>query len=118
MKVFGAIAALAIAIVSAFNVNLNTNSEVSMLTLSNVEALAQEDSGGSPCRTLSSGSSVVGWLTGCDVPRPSCRQYSYYCLGSNGQSCRPGTSFVYYDCNGNETSRDDSYRSTAYCIKS
>ncbi len=117
-KILVGIAVLAIAAIAAFNVNLNTKSEVSLLTLANIEALAQDESGGSPCRTLSSGSTVVGWLSGCSVPRPSCRQYSYYCLGSDGKSCRPGSSFVYYDCNGNETSRNDSYRSTAYCKKS
>ncbi|WP_313381507.1 NVEALA domain-containing protein [Proteiniphilum saccharofermentans] len=40
-KIFVGIAVLAMAAIAAFNVNLNTNSEVSLLTLANVEALAQ-----------------------------------------------------------------------------
>jgi hypothetical protein len=115
-KIIGSFLIIAFAAVAAFNMNLSLEqkNEISLLVLANIEALAQnENSNG--CETLSSGSSVVGWLTGCSVPRPSCRQYSYYCLGSGGGSCRPGSSFVYYNCNGEVTSTDDSYRSVAYC---
>ena len=51
-KILGGIAVLTIVAVAAFNVNLNTNqkSEMSLLALANVEALAQEtgDSEGMP----------------------------------------------------------------------
>ena len=43
--IFGCIAVIAIAVVAAFNVNLNTKSDISLLTLANVEALAEENNG-------------------------------------------------------------------------
>jgi len=49
-KILGGIAVLAIVAVAAFNVNLNQKSDMSLLGLANVEALAQESSnGGSSC---------------------------------------------------------------------
>ncbi len=46
-KIFGGIAVLAIAAFAAFNMNVNTQeNQASSLTLANIEALAQNESGG------------------------------------------------------------------------
>ena len=44
-KIFGGIAVLAIAAIAVFNVNMNINREAPLLTLANIEALAEENNG-------------------------------------------------------------------------
>ena len=48
-KIFGGIAVLAVAVVATWNVNFSQTSGMSDVSLANVEALAQESGGGSPC---------------------------------------------------------------------
>jgi uncharacterized protein YxeA len=76
-KIFIGIVFLAIAAIAAFNVNLNTNtnSEQSLLSLANVEALAQENNQNQP--------SYDKWT-----------QMSFPCLNSSGNP----TGRTYYAC--------------------
>ena len=48
-KLFGGISVLAIVAVAAFNVNQNQKSDMSLLALANVEALANSEYGGNNC---------------------------------------------------------------------
>lgn len=45
-KILGAVAVVAIAAMARFNLNINENSEFPELTLNNIEALADDESGG------------------------------------------------------------------------
>ncbi|MCY4778298.1 NVEALA domain-containing protein [Sphingobacterium sp. UT-1RO-CII-1] len=46
-KILGAVAVIAIAAVATFNMNINNNDELSAISLANVEAIAQGETGGS-----------------------------------------------------------------------
>lgn len=45
-KVLGGLVAMAITAIATFNINVNNNDDLSALTMANVEALAQSESGG------------------------------------------------------------------------
>jgi len=61
-KILYGIVVLAIAAIAAFNVNLNTNDEMSLLTLANIEALASE--GVDQCDiTKYNRNAKEGWVT-------------------------------------------------------
>lgn len=75
-KIFGGIAVLAIAAFAAFNMNVNTQeNQASSLTLANIEALAQNESGGgtiyyvNPCPKHSGNEcSTKSSVYGCKSP--------------------------------------------------
>ncbi|MDL2241948.1 NVEALA domain-containing protein [Bacteroidales bacterium OttesenSCG-928-L03] len=68
-KIFGGILVIALAVVAAFNVNLNSgNNELSLLCLANVEALAVETN--SPGEWTVTVSSPISWK--CDRGGNSC----------------------------------------------
>jgi hypothetical protein len=103
-KIFGAVLIVAIAAGAMINVNLNKVSNKGDLTLANVEALAQQAEYGQEtvyCTTLAQSIS-------CDMQY--CNGYSqkawesvvYVCgNGNDASKCTPGTSTIWYDCDGN-----------------
>ena len=81
------IAVLAIAAIAAFNVNLNTKSEVSLLTLANVEALASEST--DPCagNTYHSPNEILKKETCITAGKQNGHMLS--CISETGKCCDP-----------------------------
>jgi len=118
-KVIGCLCILAIAAVAVFNLNLNTQNEnISLFQLTNVEALADNESGG-------------GWEWNCktyvsDTYSEERWDYEGQCYGkatwvtyacNNGilSWCYPGYILTYSDCSGRETGRVDN-TNTSGCL--
>ena len=73
-KILGGFAVAVIAAVAAFNVNVNitAGNELSAISLANVEALAQSETGNCP-----SGCKNIGWGTN-EILRCDCSYTSYF----------------------------------------
>jgi len=86
-KIFFGIAVLAITAIASFNVNLNTNSEVSLLTLANVEALASEST--DPCagNTYHSPNEILKKETCITAGKQNGHMLS--CISETGKCCDP-----------------------------
>lgn len=86
-KIFVGIAVLAITAIASFNVNLNTNSEVSLLTLANVEALASEST--DPCagNTYHSPNEILKKETCITAGKQNGHMLS--CISETGKCCDP-----------------------------
>ena len=86
-KIFFGIAVLAITAIASFNVNLNTNSEVSLLTLANVEALASGST--DPCagNTYHSPNEILKKETCITAGKQNGHMLS--CISETGKCCDP-----------------------------
>jgi hypothetical protein len=100
-KILSGIFALALLIAAGYGVSksMNGNADLSLLALSNVEALAQSEDGDGtgPCYTLQSSSinRVV-----CYGGYTYITTYSFDCVGGNG-SCSGTIGSTGTDCQGN-----------------
>jgi hypothetical protein len=86
-EIFVGMIVLAIATIAVFNVNLNTNSEVSLLTLANVEALAQEST--DPCagNTYHSSNQILEQKNCITAGKQNGTMLS--CVDKSGRCCDP-----------------------------
>lgn len=90
-KIFGGILAVAIAAVAAVNVNINNEAEdaLSALSLANVEALAQDESGdGVKIKTVIDKGITEDCINGIYY---QFAEYETDCIGTGSIACSPGT---------------------------
>jgi hypothetical protein len=98
-------------VAAAFNVNLNTqDSNLSTLALANMEALAQNESGGG-------GDCTDPYKLTQNIPNDDCGGtiiYTYSCLSTKNGNCKKGKVYVNYDCN-NEYGGQKDERTSVSC---
>lgn len=96
-KIIGGIAVLAIAAVAAFNVNMNTQeTNLSLLSLANVEALAGENDGSKKVSKITDTSTDVEvWNHNGNGKWITCLKKTRACSGTGSQDCTPSSNI---DC--------------------
>lgn len=117
-KVLKGLFVLLIVLISVFNVNVNMyNDNLFAMSLANIEALAQNESGNNPCKTRTT--TVYGprlYCTEAGAPYYAWISKDHSCSyrGDSG-SCKEGMEHQNFDCKG-QVSSDVCY-STNYCRK-
>jgi hypothetical protein len=109
--------------VCVFNVMLGSadydkvsSSLYTLEALSNGEGSGGENYSG-PCKTVKNPvHRAIDWNHSCaaGVIQDYPREYIYYCAGTDGGACKPGSVLVYYNCDGTVQLESDD-RSTDYC---
>ena len=95
----GVLAFFIVAAVAAWNVNLDSKTEsIFDVTLANIVALAQGESGSSECHQYISQTNHYGYCDG--VPSWIGAQLSYDCRGGGSNYCTEGYDTHVYDCDG------------------
>jgi hypothetical protein len=114
--------------ICVFNVILGSaNYDKVSSSLFTLEALSngEEEGGGGEagssgqCKTVKKPEyRTIDWNCSCaaGVFQPYPREYIYYCAGTDGGACNPGSVLVYYNCDGSiDSSLSSDDRSIAYC---